>query len=100
MSGLVPVVEGTGEPYGISRDVVEGAARAGGALNPSKSGQDPDLRPMPALSQVTATPAPQSTGSLGENMTDSTDGTDSGKGKWRKNYLGLRNLHELHSGVT
>ena len=53
------MVEGTGKPYGISRSVVEGAMRAGGTLNSPRNGRDdPDVRPMPAMSQVTATPAP------------------------------------------
>lgn len=57
----VPGAEGSGEPYGISRGVVEGAARAGSALNPSSDPNDMDARPgvpVPALSQVSPTAAP------------------------------------------
>ena len=59
-----PRTERSVEPYGISRGVVEGAARAGSALNPQQA--DPrelDLRPgVPALSQVTPTAAPSGSG--------------------------------------
>lgn len=53
-------VEATSEPYGISRDVVEGAAIAGASFTPppSSAGRDLDNRPVPALSQVTPTLAP------------------------------------------
>ncbi|KAL7634167.1 UNVERIFIED_CONTAM: hypothetical protein RMT77_015496 [Armadillidium vulgare] len=54
----VPGAEGSGEPYGISRGVVEGAARAGSVLNPQNT-RELDLRPgVPALSQVSQESAP------------------------------------------
>ncbi|KAF2352891.1 PAN/Apple domain [Trinorchestia longiramus] len=51
-------VEATSEPYGISRDVVAGAALAGASFTPPPSGRDLDARPVPALSQVTPTLSP------------------------------------------
>ncbi|XP_069956187.1 uncharacterized protein nompA isoform X6 [Cherax quadricarinatus] len=51
--GMLPAAEGTGEPYGINRQVVEGAARAGAAMNGQPSlPRQLDSIPAPALNQV------------------------------------------------
>ncbi|XP_037804836.1 uncharacterized protein LOC119599150 [Penaeus monodon] len=53
--GVFPAAEGTGEPYGINRKVVEGAARAGASVgNPAPSPRQLDGVPVPALNQVVA----------------------------------------------
>lgn len=51
------MAEGTGEPYGINRQVVEGAARAGAARGTNVQLSDArqlDSIPVPALNQVAA----------------------------------------------
>lgn len=54
-TGVFPAAEGTGEPYGINRKVVEGAARAGASAgNPAPSPRQLDGVPVPALNQVVA----------------------------------------------
>lgn len=54
-TGVLPTAEGTGEPYGINRKVVEGAARAGASMgNPAPSPRQLDGVPVPALNQVVA----------------------------------------------
>ncbi|XP_018018616.1 uncharacterized protein LOC108675138 [Hyalella azteca] len=81
-------VEATSEPYGISRAVVEGAALAGASFTPPPAaGRDLDVRPVPALSQVTPTLAPDglpsgleapgfhSDGGTGLSFPDSADPT-------------------------
>lgn len=62
----MPQAEATGEPYGISRAVVEGAAIAGASYpTPSPAGRDLNVRPVPALSQVTPTQTPDSASASG-----------------------------------
>lgn len=76
--GVVPPVEATGEPYGISRDMVEGAARAASAFSTSapQGGRGLDaIRPVPALSQVTPTITPDS-GVAGPHSGAEADPTD------------------------
>lgn len=66
--GVLPQAAATGEPYGISRAVVEGAAIAGANYpgTPPPSGRDLDPRPVPALSQVTPTQTPDSASAAGQ----------------------------------
>ncbi|XP_071521404.1 uncharacterized protein nompA [Panulirus ornatus] len=57
--GVFPAAEGTGEPYGINRQVVEGAARAGTAIGGATSApRQLDARPAPALNQVVTSDDP------------------------------------------
>ncbi|KAK4308774.1 hypothetical protein Pmani_019533, partial [Petrolisthes manimaculis] len=67
--GVLPVAEGSGEPYGLSRQVVEAAARAGVGGGGGMGGTTTSMRgthhrqldpyPAPALNQV-ITPPPNS----------------------------------------
>ncbi|XP_042206485.1 uncharacterized protein LOC121855510 isoform X7 [Homarus americanus] len=58
--GVFPAAEGTGEPYGINRQVVEGAARAGTAMGgPTPAPRQLDAIPAPALNQVVTGDNPQ-----------------------------------------
>ncbi|XP_045116291.1 uncharacterized protein LOC123507463 isoform X2 [Portunus trituberculatus] len=56
--GGVPVAEGTGQPYGINRQVVAGAARVGQSMGDLRPPPAFDPHPAPALSQVAATSGP------------------------------------------
>ncbi|XP_063845562.1 uncharacterized protein LOC135091665 isoform X3 [Scylla paramamosain] len=56
--GGVPVAEGTGQPYGINRQVVAGAARVGQSMGDLRPPPALDPHPAPALSQVAATSGP------------------------------------------
>ncbi|XP_068242221.1 uncharacterized protein [Palaemon carinicauda] len=75
--GILPSAEGTGEPYGINRQVVEGAARAGGA-----GGQHTPLQrafsatPVPALNQVVDDGNSTTDGDLEKSLSSSKDGNE------------------------
>lgn len=58
-TGVFPAAEGTGEPYGINRQVVEGAARAGATMGGiTLATRQLDARPAPALNQVVTSDGP------------------------------------------
>ncbi|KAK7021312.1 hypothetical protein SK128_018992 [Halocaridina rubra] len=81
---VFPVAEGTGEPYGINRQVVEGAARAGAALgssdtSPTQEQRGLDFRPVPALNQVVdENPPTGEVDKAGNSSSSSTSSKDAG----------------------
>ncbi|XP_045585579.1 uncharacterized protein [Procambarus clarkii] len=85
--GMLPAAEGTGEPYGINRQVVEGAARAGASRSGHTSlPRQLDAIPAPALNQVVTGDDPLP-GEVAEkeltaeiNITVEDDGQDAAQG--------------------